>query len=623
MPAVAPSLLEPTLSSADRPSPHDHTLHFYADEARLEDVVGDYLAAGLLSDEPVLVFATAAHRTALFRALEDRGLDTRAAIGGGQLILRDAEEALARFMAGDMPDNGAFAMQLGNAIEGLARGRARLRVYADFADVLWRRGQTRAALRVEELWNELGAVYRFELLCAYSMGGFEPARASCVEAICRAHARVVPAPLDEVTRSSEHAAFSLLQHAQALERELAERADLERELADAEEERRRAEQALGESNRMKDEFLATVSHELRAPLAAIAGWAAILKGERGCNAAVLAKGVEIIDRNARLQTRIVDDLLDVSRILSGTLVLELMPVSLVTVVADAVESLKAAAADKRVALDLEPAAEPYLILGDAERVRQIAVNLLTNALESAPEGGRVAVRVARESDGVRLGVEHDGAGYEPGQLAQVFDGPRRGGPRTRKGLGLGLTIVRHLAELHSGHAAVASAGIDRGARFTVTFPVRAIAPLAGPAENDLLLDAPPAYPRVDLGGVRVLLVDDEADARKLLEEVLGSLGAEVRSAASVKTALELLGRFDPHVVVSDLSMPAEDGYSFVRAIRRLPAPLCNVPAIALSAFAGATHVGQNAAEAGFQRHLPKPTDPFTLASAIQAVRRAR
>jgi PAS domain S-box-containing protein len=374
------------------------------------------------------------------------------------------------------------------------------------------------------------------------------------------------------------------------------------------------------ANRLKDEFLATLSHELRTPLNAIVGWAAVLRGQ--ALPPDLRRAVDTIDRNARVQSQLIEDILDVSRIVTGKLQLEVARVDLVTVLGAALESLRptAEARQIRVEVDVDPALPT--LSGDPARLQQVVWNLLSNSLKFTPPGGAVAMRAAVDGGDVRLEIQDTGAGIAPDFLPHVFERFRQADASTTRahsGLGLGLAIVRHLVELHGGTVEAHSDGLGCGATFRVRLPVRrAAAPgSAAPASPERPLAGPPP---VRLDGLRVLVVDDDADTLALLVTVLRASGAETLAASSAKAALETFLAAVPDVLVSDIGLPGEDGFSLLAAIRGLPAPEGRVPAIALTAYARGEDRDQ-ALRAGFDVHLPKPVSPDDLLNAIAGVRR--
>jgi signal transduction histidine kinase len=387
---------------------------------------------------------------------------------------------------------------------------------------------------------------------------------------------------------------------------------------------REAERALREANRLKDDFLATLSHELRTPLNAIVGWAHVLRTPN-LDPAVTARAVESIQRNAEAQTRLIADILDVSRIVTGKLRIESRRVELSRVVEAAVETVRPSAVARQVTLEVTSEAEGA-VQGDPSRLQQIAWNLLTNAVKFTPAGGTVRVVVRRHAANVLLVVEDTGIGIDPAFMPFVFDRFRQADAsmtRTVSGLGLGLALVNDLVQMHGGTVRAESAGIGQGARFTVSLPEApagtpepAAAPAALPAEPPAG-PAPPGGPI--LAGIQVLLVDDDADFLESLAVALQGRGALVTRADSAGAALAAIDTALPDVLVSDLGMPEEDGYGLIRDLRARPAARGGaVPAIALTAYV-ADHDRDRSLAAGFQLHLGKPMDPGLLVQAIADV----
>jgi PAS domain S-box-containing protein len=360
-----------------------------------------------------------------------------------------------------------------------------------------------------------------------------------------------------------------------------------------------------DASRVKDEFLATVSHELRTPLNAVLGWASMLDGTVAD--AQVSKGVAVIHRNARAQAKIIDDILDVSRIITGKLRLELQSVDLAKIVRDAMEVVRPSADAKAIAIELRSPSEPFVLVADPERLLQVVWNLLSNAVKFTDTEGTVTATVACDGPRVTLTVTDTGRGIPASFLPHVFDRFKQAdGTTTRRvgGLGLGLAIVRHIVELHGGQVRAASDGPGRGATFTVTLPVRALRAERPDAVGSVRAEpqAPAALPP-SLGGVRVLVVDDEPDARELVFTVLELAGATVEMAGSAAEALTMLRRQPPDVLVSDLGMPDEDGFELMRQVRALgPERGGAVPAIALSAYTRGEDK-MRAAAAGFHYHV--------------------
>jgi signal transduction histidine kinase/CheY-like chemotaxis protein len=370
------------------------------------------------------------------------------------------------------------------------------------------------------------------------------------------------------------------------------------------------------ATRAKDEFLAVLSHELRTPLQSMLGWTQILR-ERHREDRALQKGLLTIERNVRTQAQLIEDLLDVSRIVAGKLRLERGRIDLGDVVASAVESARSAADARSIHIDTTLEDVGGEVLGDPDRLQQVVSNLLSNAVKFTPQGGRIGVRMEREGARVRIVVEDTGPGIPPELLPHVFERFRQAECPTRRahgGLGLGLSIVHHLVDLHGGTVKAESPGDGRGAVFTVTLPlisVRSAITLDRRMARSL---APSGSAALD--GVRVLVVDDDPDARELLETALREAGASVRAVSSVQAALEALESFHPDLLLSDIGMPEEDGYALIRRLRaRESAEGGHVPAVALTAFASQADREQ-ALALGFEEHLTKPTSPCELSRTV-------
>ncbi|HEY2294658.1 MAG TPA: ATP-binding protein [Thermoanaerobaculia bacterium] len=391
----------------------------------------------------------------------------------------------------------------------------------------------------------------------------------------------------------------------------------EEELRAAKEEAERARAEAEAANRLKDQFLATLSHELRGPVHAIAGWTQILRSGE-LDAEKRARALDVIERNAKAQAQLIGDLLDISRISSGKLRLETRPVYPVESVEAALAAVLPAAEAKGVRVDraLDAGAGP--VLADPDRLQQIVVNLLGNAVKFTPPGGWVEVRLEAAGGGVRIQVGDSGAGIDPGLLPHVFDSFWQADASTTRqqgGLGLGLAIVRQLVELHGGRVAAASPGKDQGAVFTVSLPL--LKPREATKELPILI-SPAAAPSPPLAGLRVLAVEDDESTLDALTELLSLQGADVAPAASVRQALEILQELDPDVLVSDIGMPERDGYDLIREIRARGRDAEALPAVAVTAFASPED-RQRALAAGFQVHLAKPVDPRELTSVIASL----
>ncbi len=391
------------------------------------------------------------------------------------------------------------------------------------------------------------------------------------------------------------------------------RADAERERALAAEldARRQAEAA----SRAKDDFLAILSHELRTPLSPILAWSDLLR-RHTLTPDQTDRGLAAIARNASAQARLVDELLDVSRIVSGKLRLDLRPVDVAQTVGEAVEVIRHSADAKHI--ELETIVEPgtYHVMGDPDRLRQVVWNLLSNAVKFTPSGGRVRVTVGRGGGHARVVVADTGQGIPCAFLPFVFDRFRQidtTSTRRQSGLGIGLAIVRELVELHGGRALADSPGPDQGAVFTVEIPLLAV-------DRPIEVARTPRATQVTLDGLRVLVVDDDPDSNEVVRTLLASCGADVRTASSAHEAFEIVARWLPDVVVSDLAMPDEDGYSLL-ARMRAGERLKRVPAIALTAYSTPVDREQ-ALSAGFHAHVAKPVRTAELLGAVVAARDA-
>jgi signal transduction histidine kinase/CheY-like chemotaxis protein len=390
-----------------------------------------------------------------------------------------------------------------------------------------------------------------------------------------------------------------------------------------------------EANRVKDEFLAIVSHELRTPLNSILGWSQILRNQQ-LDEAATTRALEIIERNARLQNKLIDDILDISRIIQNKIHLDLRSVHLATAIHAAVEIVRAQAEAKQITIKLMLDPNVRQVDGDADRLQQIVWNLLSNAIKFTPTGGQIKVQLKQierdvaESTGAsidkhpsthplihsyaQITVSDTGQGIRPDFLPHVFDRFRQGNgstTRSHNGLGLGLAIVRHLVEMHQGSIYAASEGEGKGATFTVQLPTRVAQPSVM-AE----LNSPAPQNLHNLNGLRVLVCDDDADSLELITFILEECQVKVTQAASAATAFQLLSQNCPDILISDIGMPEEDGYSLMRRVRTLAAAKgWNLPAIALTAFAREEERAQ-ALAAGFQLHLPKPIDPSDLIQSL-------
>jgi CheY-like chemotaxis protein len=381
--------------------------------------------------------------------------------------------------------------------------------------------------------------------------------------------------------------------------------------------RQRAEQ----TDRMKDEFVATLSHELRGPLSAMVGWVHVLRAGGIDDATIRERGMAAIERGVKAQTRLIEDLLDYSRMVTGRLLLAPRLMDVLPVAEAAIGAVRSAAEAKGITLELAIEAKPVMLHADPDRLQQVLWNLLSNAVKFTPREGRVEVWIGRVGTTLHLRVSDSGKGLSPAFLPHVFERFRQADSTSRRsegGLGLGLAIVKELVELHGGAVQAGSPGEGQGATFTVVLPIPAL--LMDPKDGEAEAPNEPSsqetaraqMDRTMLEGVRLLVVEDEADGREMLVTVFEGCGAKVSAAASAAEAIEALQRATPDVLICDIGLPGEDGYELMRKVRALEAQRGGrVPALALTAYAGAED-RRRALEAGFDLHVPKPAAPAEL-----------
>jgi hypothetical protein len=390
------------------------------------------------------------------------------------------------------------------------------------------------------------------------------------------------------------------------------------------EELRQALRQAEEANRLKDEFLATLSHELRTPLTSILGWARMLSGGQ-LDAATTARALETIERNAKAQSQLIEDILDVSRVITGKLRLEVRPVDLAAVIESAIDAALPAVEAKSIRLQRVLDSGASMVSGDPSRLQQVVWNLLSNAIKFTPRSGRVQVKLERVDSHVEIAVSDNGQGIDADILPYIFERFRQADSSTTRahgGLGLGLAIVRHLVEMHGGTVRAESEGEGRGATFTVRLPLVAVRSLdirrAGEAErrhptasSGVPFNCPP-----ELEGLRLLVVDDEADTRTLLKTMLEKCGAQVIAVSSAGEAFAALKESRPDVLISDLGMPGEDGYALIKKVRALSAEDGGLtPSAALTAYARVED-RLKVLRSGFQLHIPKPVEPAELIAVV-------
>ena len=414
---------------------------------------------------------------------------------------------------------------------------------------------------------------------------------------------------------------SAQRHASELQLEITERKQAEEARAQMLLREQAARADAEQANRTKDEFLATLSHELRTPLSAILGWSHLVRTGK-LDEPQLSRAFETIERNARSQSQLIDDLLDVSRIITGKLQIEPRPVDLCAIIEDVLEGVQPAVEAKKIQLETDLEAAGSFVAGDANRLRQVFWNLLSNAIKFTPESGHVGVNANQVGTEVRVSVSDSGIGIASEFLPHIFDRFRQADGSTTRvhgGLGLGLSIVKHLVQLHAGQVTVESGGQNQGATFIVSLPLASNAP-ADETENESAAeqkgDGLPASFSKLLEGMRILVVDDEADSRDLVSAILTRCGGKVKSCKSAAEALKTFRAWKPDVLVSDIGMPVEDGYTLIQKLRKQRLKLAReIPAIALTAYATDDDRARTLS-AGFQVHLAKPIEPETLVKSI-------
>ncbi|HEX8475555.1 MAG TPA: ATP-binding protein [Pyrinomonadaceae bacterium] len=454
----------------------EHFVQFYEADAFLLESLGDFIGTAINAGEAAIVVATKAHRGELETRLQAKGLDVTNAVECGQLVMLDAAETLSKFMLDEAPNTELFVEHIGEIIAHAAEGRPRVRIYGEMVALLWAEGNFDAAIRLEELWNDLQKTHAFALFCAYPLNGFT-GESLCrgLADVCTTHSRVIPAESYTALDDSDERLreITLLQQkAKSLEAEIAERKKAEELLRAALLNEQSARAEAESATQLKDEFLATVSHELRTPLSAILGWSTMLRTSKFDQPSI-DRALETIERNARAQAQIIEDLLDVSRIVTGRLRLDFRPVNIGVVIEAAIESVRPAAEAKgiHINLHLNHAFEPLLC--DEARLQQVMWNLLSNAVKFTPVGGSVTVSLRHVDSRVLVSVTDTGQGVSAEFLPFIFDRFRQAdGSKTRRhgGLGLGLAIVRHFVELHGGTVRAESAGVGYGTTLTIELP---------------------------------------------------------------------------------------------------------------------------------------------------------
>ncbi|MDQ2915113.1 MAG: ATP-binding protein [Chloroflexota bacterium] len=582
-----------------------HLVQYYEKEGFLYDRVTDFMSDGLRGSDAAVLIATRAHRDGVESRLLRSGVDLAHLTAGGRYHALDAQETLSRFMVNGSPDPHRFVETIGPVIRTARGGDRRVLAFGEMVALLWAEGNRDAAIRLEELWNDLARRETFALLCAYPMTHFDDAGfAKPFADINAAHTWVTPAESYSIVEADERnrVIAALQQKAAALEAESKQRAVLESALRGKIDE-------LAEVDRRKDEFLAMLGHELRNPLAPVTTALQIMRIHENEPSRV-ARSREIVERQIEHMTRLIDDLLDVSRITRGKIELREQPLLLSSVIERAVESARPLIDERghRIVLDLP--SEPVTFLADPARLSQVFANLLNNAAKYTDVGGRIWVRARVEGNDLVVGVRDDGPGLTKDLRKHAFElfmqGPQTRA-RARGGLGIGLTLVRRLVELHGGTVDALSDGPGHGTEFLVRLPLRLPPVVDGAA---------PAAPVAAVGPRRrILVVDDNVDAAEALGELLRDYGHEVATAHDGTQALDHARLHRPEIVLLDISMPEMDGYEVAKRVRG-ELGLGDALLIAITGYGEDRH-RRLAREAGFDHHVTKPVDASKLEELLK------
>ena len=573
-----------------------HAVQFYERESYLLDSVTEYIGSALSTDSAGILIATAPHRDGIAQRLTAHGLDILGASAQGRYVALDARDTLSRFMVDGWPDPVRFDETVGTLLAKTSQRAPRIHAFGEMVALLWAEGNSEAAIRLEELWNELGTRLPFSLLCAYPIESFhDTSHAKPFDEMNATHTQVIPAEsyMELQGDAQLRIIAQLQQQAAALEAETIQRRHAEAEL------RKKVEQ-LAEADRRKDEFLAMLGHELRNPLAPVTTALQLMRLHSDEPLRV-ARARETIERQVEHMTRLIDDLLDVSRITRGKIELRHEAVILSSLVARAVEAARPVIDERGHRLTLDLPDEPVVLSGDPARLEQVLANLLNNAAKYTDVGGRIAVRAVVEAGQVVVSVKDNGAGLTPAMRDHVFDlfvqGPEVRA-YARGGLGIGLTLVRRLVEMHGGTVEARSDGPGEGSEFIVRLPVGVVSQVA--PKKDATGAALAALPMR-----RILVVDDNVDAADALAELLRDYGHDVRAVHDGPSAIEEAATHRPDIVLLDIGMPGFDGYEVARRMRTelgLKSTL-----VALTGYGEARH-RRLSREAGFDQHVTKPVD---------------
>jgi signal transduction histidine kinase len=583
-----------------------HLVQYYEKEGFLYDRVTDFMSDGLRGSDAAILIATRAHREGVESRLLGKGVDLPDLTAGGRYHALDAQETLSRFMVNGRLNPERFASTIGPVIRTARSGDRRVLAFGEMVALLWAAGNRDAAIRLEELWNDLARKETFALLCAYPIRSFDDAGyAKPFADINAAHTWVTPAESYSIAEVDERnrVIAALQQKAAALEAETKQRAVLEGALRGKIDE-------LAEVDRRKDEFLAMLGHELRNPLAPVTTALQIMRIHENEPGRV-ARSREIVERQIQHMTRLIDDLLDVSRITRGKIELREQPLLLSSVIEHAIESARPLIDERGHRISLDLPSEPVTFLADPARLSQVFANLLNNAAKYTEVGGRIWLRARVDGNELVIGVKDDGPGLTKDLRKHAFElfmqGPQTRG-RARGGLGIGLTLVRRLVELHGGTVEALSDGPGSGTEFVVRLPLRLPAAANG---------VPPTAAVAATTGARrrILVVDDNVDAAEALGELLRDYGHEVATAHDGPQAIDNARLHRPEIILLDISMPEMDGYEVAKRIRD-DVGLGDALLVALSGYGEDRH-RRLAREAGFDQHITKPVDASKLEELLK------
>lgn len=586
-----------------------HLVQFYDDEAFLVDEIWSFIGPCLRLGESVVVIATQARLDSLERKYAPSRLRNAAFSSGlGQFIVLNAEATLSRIMADGWPDEFRFREIIGGIMrQATQEGRQHVRAYGEMVAVLCTDGRQDAAIRLEQLWTSLGREYPFSLLCGYPMNAFaKQEHATAFGEICNAHTHVHPAESYRAHAGEDelHRTVAMLQQkANALESEVARRKEIECAL-------HRREKELSDVDRRKDEFLAILGHELRNPLAPIMNSLELMRIHANDTGQV-ARSRDMIARQVALMTRLVDDLLDVSRITRGKIELKKERISLGHIVERAVEIVQPLIDERRHHLVLNLPPEPAYLYGDSARLAQVLANLLHNAAKYTDAGGRIVLDASEEASNLVLVVSDNGIGIDRELQDKVFDlfvQDANSLAKARGGLGLGLTLVRRLVQLHAGSVEARSEGHGLGSQFIVTLPLRAPSITAIDQHAATEPTTQSVRPR------NILIVDDNVDAAESLGEFLKTSGHRIHVAHDGAEAIREAARVRPDVVILDIGMPAMDGYQVAQSLRT-EVGLTSSLLVAVTGYAQEQD-RLFAQQAGFDHHFAKPLDIRKLTAIL-------